>query len=260
MWSRSRTFRLRRFEPQQLEQLPQLTSRQTQQIISEGIVDGGRLAPWGSNYTYIVNLQLGDLRHPAVYKPRDGEAPLYDFPSGTLYLREYAAYLLSNWLGWSLVPATVIRDGPYGVGSMQIFVPADGEPHIYALTREELPDLQRMVLFDLIANNADRKPAHCFRRPGGGVCAIDHGLTFNAVPKLRTVIWDFCGQQIPQWLLEELEAPRCNDSKVSTLNAQLRTLLSSREIKQFWGRYDRLLALKAFPDLDPYRNIPYGFA
>jgi uncharacterized repeat protein (TIGR03843 family) len=164
----------------------------------------GRM-PRSSNATFLVELALDGTTALAVYKPERGERPLWDFPPG-LFRREIAAYLLSEALGWGLVPPTAPREGPYGEGSLQIFVSADFRQHYFTLL--EQPDhreaLQRVCLFDLVANNADRTSGHCLWVPGDRIYAIDHGLTFHAEPKLRTVIWDFGQEPIAPTLLEDL--------------------------------------------------------
>lgn len=135
----------------------------------------------------------------AVYKPRRGERPLWDFPPG-LYRREIAAYRLSEALGWGLVPPTIAReDGPFGEGSLQHFVQADFEQHYFTLREDAAHHgtLQRICAFDLVANNADRKSGHCLLAPDGRIYAIDNALCFHAEPKLRTVIWDFGGAPLP---------------------------------------------------------------
>ena len=261
MRSRSKIVRLWNSSSEPTRTQPPLDRAQIDKLLRLGEMHGGELAPWGSNYTYYVTLRCNGLERRAVYKPRRGEAPLIDFPSGTLYLREYAAYLTSDWLGWDLVPQTVIRnDAPYGPGSLQIYVESEGAPHVYSLTAEDLPDLQKLVLFDVIVNNADRKPAHAFRGIDHGIWAIDHGLTFHARPKLRTVIWDFCGDPVPEHLLRTLQAARDDAGRVSELNRKLEPLLSPRELEAFWRRVDGVLAQRTFPNLDPRFNIPYGFA
>jgi uncharacterized repeat protein (TIGR03843 family) len=162
----------------------------------------GRM-PWSSNVTLLAELTDGRRTTLAIYKPQRGERPLWDFPPG-LCKREVAAYRLSEALGWALVPPTVLRDGPLGEGSLQLFVQADFEQHyLTLLERPELrAQLERICVFDLLANNADRKSGHCLLGPEGHVYAIDHGLTFHAEPKLRTVIWDFAGEPIPRALLD----------------------------------------------------------
>ncbi len=164
----------------------------------------GRL-PRSSNATFLVEVALDGETTLAVYKPERGERPLWDFPPG-LYRREIAAYLLSEALGWGLVPPTAPREGPLGEGSLQIFVPADFRQHYFTLLEqaEHRDALQRICLFDLVANNADRKSGHCLFVPDDRIYAIDNGLTFHAEPKLRTVIWDFGEEPIAAGLLEDL--------------------------------------------------------
>jgi len=158
----------------------------------------GRL-PWSSNATFLVELTLGGEAALAVYKPQRGERPLWDFPRG-LYRREVAAYLLSEALGWGLVPPTLARTGPLGPGSLQLFIDADFEQHYFTLRErpEHREALLRLCAFDLLANNADRKGGHCLLGRDGRLYAIDNGLCFHADPKLRTVIWDFAGEPVPR--------------------------------------------------------------
>ena len=133
----------------------------------------------------------------AIYKPVRGERPLWDFPSG-LHRREVAAWELSEYLGWHLVPPTIMRDGPFGEGSLQLFVAADFEQHYFTLYegRADLHDaLRRMCAFDLLANNTDRKSGHCLLGLDGRIWGIDHGLCFAEDFKLRTVIWEFGGER-----------------------------------------------------------------
>jgi len=161
----------------------------------------GRL-PWASNATFLVQLDLDGASTLAVYKPRRGERPLGDFPPG-LFRREIAAYRLSEALGWGLVPLTVPREGPFGEGSLQLFVEAAFEQHYFTLhgDRRHHDALRRICLFDLLANNTDRKSGHCLLGPEGRIYAVDNGLTFHRDPKLRTVIWEFGGEAIPAPLL-----------------------------------------------------------
>ena len=158
----------------------------------------GRL-PWSSNATLLVEAELDGVTTLGVYKPERGERPLWDFPSG-LFRRELAAWHLSEALGWGLVPLTVGREeGPYGEGSVQLFIPADFEQHYFTLREDERHHdrLRRICAFDLIANNADRKSGHCLLGEDGAVYAIDNGLCFHVEPKLRTVVWDLAGEPIP---------------------------------------------------------------
>jgi len=164
----------------------------------------GRM-PRSSNATFLVELARDGSTAMAVYKPEQGERPLWDFPAG-LFRREIAAYLLSEALGWGLVPPTAPREGPYGEGSLQLFVPADFRQHYFTLLEqaEHREALQRICLFDLVINNADRKSGHCLYVPDDRIYAIDNGLTFHAESKLRTVIWDFGEEPIAPALLDDV--------------------------------------------------------
>jgi uncharacterized repeat protein (TIGR03843 family) len=174
-------------------------------LLREGDITVKGRMPRSSNATFLVELALDGANALAVYKPEQGERPLWDFPPG-LYRREIAAYLLSEALGWGLVPVTTRREGPLGDGSLQLFVPADFRQHYFTLLEmeEHRTTLQRICLFDLVANNADRKSGHCLLVPGDRIYAIDNGLTFHAEPKLRTVIWDFGEEPIAPALQEDL--------------------------------------------------------
>jgi uncharacterized repeat protein (TIGR03843 family) len=163
----------------------------------------GRL-PYSSNFTLLVEAVLDEVTMLAVYKPMRGERPLWDFPRG-LFRREIAAWHLSEALGWGLVPLTIPREGPHGEGSLQQFVHADFEQHYFTLREvtEHAETLKRLCAFDLVANNADRKSGHCLL-VGDAIYAIDNGLCFHVEPKLRTVIWDFVGQPVPEPILADL--------------------------------------------------------
>jgi uncharacterized repeat protein (TIGR03843 family) len=174
-------------------------------ILRAGEVEVMGRMPWSSNATLLVEVRHGDESLHAVYKPRRGERPLWDFPAG-LDRREVASYELSTWLGWDIVPETVLRDDdrmPFGAGSLQRFVPFDVDAHYFTLIEDpERHDALRMICcFDLLANSADRKGGHCLAGDDGRLWAVDNGLTFHDEPKLRTVIWDFAGDRIPDALL-----------------------------------------------------------
>ncbi|MBI3637239.1 MAG: SCO1664 family protein [Candidatus Rokubacteria bacterium] len=176
------------------------TEHREREVLARGAIGVKGRLPYSSNATFLVEVTLDGRTTLAVYKPRRGERPLWDFPPG-LYRREIAAYRLSEALGWGLVPLTLAReDGPLGEGSLQQFVPADFEQHYFTLREDAAHHgaLQRICAFDLIANNADRKSGHCLLAPDGRIYAIDNGLCFHADPKLRTVIWDFGGAPLPE--------------------------------------------------------------
>jgi uncharacterized repeat protein (TIGR03843 family) len=176
------------------------------ELLTRGIISIKGRMPWSSNVTLLAELALAKVTALAVYKPLRGERPLWDFPPG-LGKREVAAYRLSEALGWGLVPPTVLREGPHGEGSLQLFVQADFEQHYLTLLErpEHREQLQQICVFDLLTNNADRKSGHCLLGPDGRLYAIDNGLTFHVEPKLRTVIWDFAGEPIPRAMLDALQ-------------------------------------------------------
>ena len=168
------------------------------QVLADGEIDVEGRMPYSSNATFLVHVRHDDTLVKAIYKPLRGERPLWDFPPG-LYRREIAAYLLSDAMGLDLVPPTIEREGPYGIGSLQLFVEADFTEHYFTLfeKRPELHDQFRaMAAFDVIANNTDRKSGHCLIDADSHVWGIDNGLCFAADFKLRTVIWEFGGEMM----------------------------------------------------------------
>ncbi len=213
-------------------------------LLARGAVAVKGRMPWSSNATFLVEVRLESTTGLAVYKPARGERPLWDFPPG-LFRRELAAYLLSEALGWGLVPPTVAReDGPYGEGALQLFVHADFEQHYFTLLENPAHHerLKRICVFDLVANNADRKSGHCLAGPDGVIWAIDNGLCFHAEPKLRTVIWEFGGTEIPAAALDDLRRFAATD-----LPDALAALLSPEERTALRLRARRLLDAGRFP-------------
>jgi uncharacterized repeat protein (TIGR03843 family) len=166
----------------------------------------GRM-PWSSNGTFLCEVACGEATRMAIYKPRQAERPLWDFPSG-LDQREVAAYELSVALGWDLVPVTVRREGPLGLGSVQDFIEADVEQHYFTLYEDEAHHaaLKRMCAFDLAGNNTDRKSGHVLLGVDGRIRGIDHGLMFHREFKVRTVIWEFGGEPVPDEVQADLTA------------------------------------------------------
>jgi uncharacterized repeat protein (TIGR03843 family) len=194
-------------------------------LLAHGEIEIQGRMPWSSNGTYLVTVRApgspprpdddqpaptegdGDDDLVAIYKPFRTERPLWDFPDG-LYRREVAAYELDQALGWNMVPETVVREeGPLDRGSLQRFIDADFEQHYFTLLEDEQhhPALKRMAVFDVLANNADRKGGHCLLGSDGAIWGIDHGLCFHAQPKLRTVIWDFAGEAIGDDVVADVE-------------------------------------------------------
>lgn len=216
------------------------------------------LMGWGSNYTFLVSVADDEISALAIYKPRRGERPLWDFMSGTLCQRELAAFLTSEAIGWRLVPPTVLRQGPRGDGSLQLFIHHDPEEHFFTFDAAMAPQLKKMALFDYLTNNADRKGGHCLVDAERRLWGIDHGLTFNAIFKLRTVIWDYSGQPIPNALLADIErfCALLDDPNSAYLNA-LCGLLDENEQQAFRARVQQLLASKKFPLPGPGPNRPW---
>jgi uncharacterized repeat protein (TIGR03843 family) len=216
-------------------------------LLTADLTIDGRL-PWSSNLTFLVTLEgtggAGADPLNAVYKPASGEQSLWDFPDG-LYRREVAAYVLSEALGWGLVPPTVARDdGPFGAGSLQLFMAADYEHHYFTLFDEGGHEeaLRTIGAFDVVANNADRKSGHVLRGTDDRLWAIDHGLCFHRQPKLRTVIWDFAQDAVPPGLLADLE-------RLATRPPEgLDDLLAGSELQALGDRIDQLLEDGIYPE------------
>jgi hypothetical protein len=190
----------------------------------------------------------------AVWKPTAGERPLFDFPLGTLTRREVAAYLVSEALGWSMVPPTLLRDGPAGEGMLQAWIDVDPVADVVAMVNEDDPRLRRIAVFDAIVNNTDRKAGHLLPIVGGHVFAVDHGVTFSSVPKLRTVLWAWEGD--PFEAAETAGLARVRDalgsrSRPGPLALALADLLAAREIETTRQRVAGLLAAGVFPSPSP---------
>jgi uncharacterized repeat protein (TIGR03843 family) len=212
---------------------------------------------YGSNYTFFVNVTQDGRVFPAVYKPVRGEQPLWDFPPASLAGREVAAYLVSEALGFGFVPFTTLRDGPLGPGSLQQFIDHDPNIHYFTLEPADLPLLRPVVLFDLLVNNADRKGGHLlFQKTTRKLYLIDHGLCFHAEDKLRTVIWDFAGEDIPSELIAALEV-FCSHLS-SDLSAVLQQYLTPPELTALHSRLETLLASPLFPN-PPVDRRPFPY-
>jgi len=207
----------------------------------------------GSNYTFLVDVHHENETYPAVYKPSKGEQPLWDFPDNTLALREVAAYQLSEAMGYHIVPFTTYReDGPHGPGSLQEYIEYDIEYHYFNFTNEDKEKLRPVAIFDLLANNADRKGGHVFfDSESHKLYAIDHGICFHEHDKLRTVIWNFAGQAIPDELLTAL-------SQTEGWSALLEPYLNPSEISALIHRAEELCNSRIFPSPQEGRRMfPY---
>jgi uncharacterized repeat protein (TIGR03843 family) len=251
-------------------------------VIDEALLTGeltlhGRVMP-ASNATFIG--EIDDRR--VVYKPVAGERPLWDFPDGTLAAREEASYVVSEALGWDVVPATFRRDGPHGFGMVQVWqepdpveeavtlVPEDEVPdgwrHVFdglderdrlvSLIHEDTPALRRMAVFDVVVNNADRKGGHVLAMAGGHRYGVDHGLTFHVEHKLRTVLWGWAGELLGTDDLTCLEKLR--DQLDDELGDRLGELLTSHEVEAARRRVARLLRTRMLPEPGQgWRAIPW---
>lgn len=211
----------------------------------------GRM-PWSSNATFLVTMRIDEVEQRAIYKPVRGERPLWDFEPG-LHKRERAAYLLSEHLGVGVVPPTVIRDGPLGEGSYQWFVDADHRQHYFTIFEqfENLHDQCRHIaVLDILANNTDRKSGHCLLAHDR-VWAIDNGLCFSSPYKLRTVIWEFGGEDIADDILD-LVAPL-----VQQIPVDIASLLDAEEIVAMQHRATKLVTERVLPDDEHRHGYPW---
>ncbi len=216
-------------------------------LLAEGEIEVVGRMPWSSNQTFLVTCTADGRETGAVYKPERGERQLWDFPD-RIFRREVAAYALSAALGWDIVPETIARaDGPFGEGSLQRFVDADFSHHHFTLIEDEQHHdrLRTICAFDVVANNADRKSGHCILGHDGLIWAIDNGLCFHQEPKLRTVIWEFAGEEVPAALLEDLTA--LDDA----LPGALAEWLSPAEVEAVRRRARKLVRRGRFPVPNP---------
>jgi len=235
-----------------LERFGDLDSDRYVEVLTHGEVEIIGRMPWSSNATFLIALKLaGDGCH-AIYKPHRGERPLWDFPGG-LYKREAAAWVVSEALGWHVIPETLVRaDAPLGEGSLQRFVWGDQEEHYFTLIADPAHDdrLRQMAAFDVVVNNTDRKAGHCLLGDDGLVWGIDNGLCFHIDPKLRTVIWDFAGDRLADAWRSDLR--RLAADPPSPLN----DLLHPREVDLVVRRAGALAERGELPNPDPDRR-PY---
>jgi uncharacterized repeat protein (TIGR03843 family) len=235
----------------------EVAAERVAELLARGTIAPVGLIPGASNDTFLSTITHEGLETYVVYKPRDGEAPLWDFPDGTLYRREMAAFVVSRALGWEFVPPTLLRGGPFGVGMVQLYI--DHEPTEHYLTLEPgYRDLfRRVAAFDVIINNADRKSGHCLlQRDTGRIFVVDHGVTFHAHPKLRTVIWDYAGEPLADDVLSDV-------SRFSTALAagEVRTaldeLLAPDEVDALEARTAGLVRHRTYPEPGPGRPYPW---
>ena len=235
-----------------------LPPEQVHRLLETGEITDCRLLPEGSNYVFLTRVVGADgAVCLGIYKPQSGERPLWDFPPGTLYLRECASYVVSQAIGWDFVPYTTVREGPHGIGALQQFIASQPGQSYFTLQERHQGQLWRMAVFDLFANNADRKGGHCLLDDQDKLWGIYHGLTFNVDQKLRTVIWDFCGHTIPEPLLGDLRRLQDLLGKPSDLARRLGDLLDNDEVECLQDRLQALLSNPVHPYLHPRWNRPW---
>ena len=211
----------------------------------------GRLID-ATNATFLCRISLPDgSSGRCIYKPRRGERPLDDFPDRTLANRERAAFLLSEAFGWRIVPPTVLRDGPFGDGMVQLWIDVDETVDVIDLVLVPDPRLRRICVFDVVANNADRKGGHLLPTPDGHVHGVDHGVCFSPSPKLRTVLWGWRGDALSADEIAGVE--RVHAALTGSLGDELAALLSASEVAATQRRTRRLLETGRFPQPDPGR-------
>jgi hypothetical protein len=215
-----------------------------------------------SNGSLLCRLTNGDAGESdsfhVIYKPRVGERPLWDFPEGTLSQREVAARVVADALGWQIVPPTVWRTGPYGPGMVQQWIEVDSTVDPVSLIQSDHPALRRIAVFDAIINNADRKGGHLLPDPSGEVWGIDHGVTFAVEDKLRTVLWQWRGQPIPEPLLDDVRVWTESWQAGGAWRERLQELLAPDELQALLARAQRLLAERTHPVPSPdWPAIPW---
>jgi uncharacterized repeat protein (TIGR03843 family) len=225
--------------------------------LEEGVISITGEFMWGSNYTFAVEISHDGQILQGVYKPTQGERPLWDFPRESLARREVAAYLVSEALGWGFVPPTVYRDdGPMGSGSLQLYVEHDPEYNYFSFSKEDLQRLRPVALFDILINNADRKGSHVMLDQVGHIWLIDHGISFHRDLKLRTVIWDFAGEPLSDELCSALINFETQLQPGTELRKQLDYQLTPAEVDALAKRTSNLFAIRRFPNPHPKRR-PY---
>jgi hypothetical protein len=214
-------------------------------LLLDGEIDlEGRMLD-ASNVTLVGYVRTDELEAECVYKPVAGERPLWDFPDGTLAGREISAALVSEATGWRVVPPTVLRDGPFGPGMVQLWVDGDLDVDLPAFVRSDDPGLRRMAVFDAVVNNADRKGGHIIPISDGHVYGVDHGICFSVEPKLRTLLWRWAGQPLPVEALEVLE--KLTGDLLGDLGEQLHEHLTRREVRRTQQRVAELLRTGRYP-------------
>jgi uncharacterized repeat protein (TIGR03843 family) len=225
---------------------PPADDAEARSLLLDGEIDvEGRMLD-ASNVTLVGAIRTGTLEAECVYKPVAGERPLWDFPDGTLAGREVSAALVSEATGWRIVPPTVLREGPFGPGMVQLWMDGDASVDLAAFVRRDHPGLRRMAVFDAVVNNADRKGGHIIPMPDGHVHGVDHGICFSVEPKLRTLLWRWAGRPLPDEAVAVLEKLRAD--LLGDLGEALHEHLTRREVRRTQQRVAELLRTGRHPE------------
>ena len=223
--------------------------------LSSGELEIVGLVEDASNYTFLAELISGDSRQLVIYKPQRGEAPLWDFPRGTLCNREVAAYTLCGLIGWDFVPPTILRDGPHGLGAVQQYIDHDPSIVAFDVADSHRIELKRIALFDVIANNADRKAGHVLLDVDSKLWGVDHGICFHVAPKLRTVLWDFIGEPFePDDLASVEKLSSCFEDEVAPA---LSHLIHPSEVDALRERITAVIEMGVYPAPRGGRAYPW---
>ena len=223
--------------------------RQGELVVTGRLIDA-------SNATLLGNCIVGNESIKCIYKPIAGERPLWDFQNGNLASREYAAFLISEMMQLHIVPTTILRDGPYGMGMVQEWIDIDATVDLADYFRQDQSQLRAMALFDAVINNTDRKIGHLLPQEDGKLYGCDHGVTFHEENKLRTVLWQWAGQDLS---VDELNSLNELMLKLESHEGEaFNGLLTTDEIHALQSRIMNLIDQKTFPMPNPeWPAIPW---
>jgi uncharacterized repeat protein (TIGR03843 family) len=219
--------------------------RNVDDVLKEGeLIVTGRLID-ASNATLLARCTLNNETIKCIYKPIAGERPLWDFQDGNLAQREFAAYLISEFLKMHIVPLTILRDGPFGQGMVQEWIDIDTSVDLSEFFSQDDPQLRKMALFDAVINNTDRKIGHLLPHPDGKLYGCDHGVTFHHEYKLRTVLWQWAGSDLSRDEVNSLE--ELQDIISTADGAILQSLITPVELLALQSRIQELIKMQCFP-------------
>lgn len=216
-----------------------------EKVLADGeLIVTGRLID-ASNATLLAQCTLENEIVKCIYKPIAGERPLWDFQDGNLAQREFAAYLISEYLEMHIVPLTILRDGPFGLGMVQEWIDIDQDIDLAEFFSQDDPQLRKMALFDAVINNTDRKIGHLLPHPDGRLFGCDHGVTFHHEYKLRTVLWQWAGSDLTEDEIGSLQA--LQEILETDESGTLQSLITQTELLSLKSRIDALIKDRSFP-------------